>query len=823
MGFDATVSPASGQTVVSEAAHQQFVFAYRLLQRGENAHAAEAFDEYLNKFPRDEKRNDAVYFRAILYHRAGDDARAIKLFADIGPTKLVADHAVNLLKGQIYNDNKQHDLALKSLEQIDTRTLKPQLRASVMYLCGQAYRGAGNLAAAEKQFDEASSFESPLRVQAKLDQARTLVGLNRRGDAIKALTDAVAMRDPNVSPEAARLAGDLAFESAAYEQATGFYNEVLTSYSSSRHMAPSIIGLMWAQLRQGKQGELLATFKQYRDSLPSDDRITAWYLAGSAEYDLGRHENAVRLFEEILVGASGSKIEDRVLYRLAASQFELKQYPAMSVTIARLRTSHPKSDRMPDAEFLEALAASRQGNDSGAASQLTAIIRQGPKHPYFAQSLVQRANIYEANDKLEPAAQDYERYLQLAFGDDSEDRSRVEQASLRLIDILYQLEAYEKAGEHAARLLNMPKLNPAAEAEAQYRLGLARVKLEEYEPALKSLTTLIESHPQSPHLDNARYYRGLLLLTLKRPDDGLKDLAAVADSERLSDSLKINALRLTAVRQLEKGEAAQAAAGYKRIEGLSGLSGLRANELLVVADFEHRESRYRETLRYLQPVLKGSAGASESTRAEALLLAAKALRDLKQLEPAIQAFREVVAIGRGYGQRARLELAEALYANDEAEEALAEYAGLMSDKESLVAAKAAYRSGEIYRDLYVARLRVDDKQGAGDAMKMAENGFLRVVLLYGDFPEVAPLPQLSLLQQAELDEIADQSDAAAAHYNELIEKYPDGPFAVYARGMLNFRNPSVAMQLFRRVQETAKVDARLMQRIDRRIRELEAK
>ena len=67
------LSPAA-PAVSSAAAHQQFVFAYRVLQRTQQNNdprdlelAADAFDEYLGRFPDDNKKADALFFLSLIH------------------------------------------------------------------------------------------------------------------------------------------------------------------------------------------------------------------------------------------------------------------------------------------------------------------------------------------------------------------------------------------------------------------------------------------------------------------------------------------------------------------------------------------------------------------------------------------------------------------------------------------------------------------------------------------------------------------------------------------------------------------------------------
>ncbi|MBL4700411.1 MAG: hypothetical protein JKX85_04060 [Phycisphaeraceae bacterium] len=122
---------ASAQNAV---AHQQFVFAYRLLQREEYKLSMQAFDEYLARFPGDEKKGDALYYRGLLDRNVGHNVTAIGyLEQNVAPLH-VPDHAVLFLKGQIYSDLEQHQKAVGALEAIDMQTLDSDTKASI-FIC----------------------------------------------------------------------------------------------------------------------------------------------------------------------------------------------------------------------------------------------------------------------------------------------------------------------------------------------------------------------------------------------------------------------------------------------------------------------------------------------------------------------------------------------------------------------------------------------------------------------------------------------------------------------------------------------------------------
>ena len=92
----------------SDPAHQQFLFAYKLLQRGEDRLAGEAFDEFLRDYPSAKTRGDALYYRAMLHRRAGESDKTIAQLKDAPAPTLVPGYAVHLLRGQALADLDRH-------------------------------------------------------------------------------------------------------------------------------------------------------------------------------------------------------------------------------------------------------------------------------------------------------------------------------------------------------------------------------------------------------------------------------------------------------------------------------------------------------------------------------------------------------------------------------------------------------------------------------------------------------------------------------------------------------------------------------------------
>jgi len=812
------VTSASAQIVSSDAAHQQFVFAYRLLQRNETLLAIKAFDNYLGDFPKDEKRGDALYCRALLARQTGNNPAAARFLKNAPSTSLMPDYAVPLLKGQVAVDLGDHAAALAALEQVKVDALDKNIKASVFYLRGSAYHSQKNYTAAAAQFKQVADLDTPMRARSLLDLGRVLALANQRDLAIKALRRCLVLNDPKIAAEAARLAGDLAYQAGQDDQAIDFYNIVLTRYTASEHLGAAIVGVLSSHLQSGRYGQLLEVFGQHKNSLKTiEERVNGWYLAASAHQELDDHNKAVLLLRQISVNATGSKIEDMVLYKLAFSQFELSKYDDMKVTVSRLQKEHPESQRSADADFLLACAAARQGDRVTGGARLTEIINAGPTHPYYGQALMQRARMFDDGQQLAPAINDYLQFIAYARSDKANtnvEKKTVFAAQMRVIDLQFRDGKYKQAAAGAEDLLKQGKLDPLTDAEAMYRLGRAQIKLKQLDKAMSSLSGLLKKYPQNRYMAEARYYRGVLRLSQSQPDQAVADLEAAFAEPTLPDPLKINALRLVALHQREHGQTTRAVKTLLELEKLVSIDAMRTDEQLWLALYYTNQSKPRLAFKYLKPIVSGDVEVNSKERTKALLLVARGLRNVNDPDAAIAAFREVIATGHGFGLEARLELARTLASQNKLKEAIGEYEGLISAENFDIASKAIYDAAQIYRDIDRRSRRASDKDAAAKAREEASGLLLRIVLLYSR-PQFSPLPELAHIDLAELSLISDDKDKAAKTLGELIEYYKDGPYVFYAKAMIMLQQnkPNDARVLLKQAQKTEDLDKRLTDRI----------
>lgn len=799
----------------SDAEHQQFLFAYKLLQRGDLAEAAAEFDEYLGSFPRGDKLGDAQYYRALLHRKNGDNEAAARLLEGAADPTLVPGYAADLLHGQVLSDLGRYEDALASLEQINTDELEPRVAVSAHYLRGLAYRGASNLDAAAASLGAAAELDTPMRARAMLDLAKVQALLEDPDAAVATLQRCLAQENADTTPEAARFAGDITYSQRRFDDAIAFYGLVVAHHQSSTHFAPAVVGTLWAQFGAERYTDLLSTFDRFREALPVQDRLPAWYLAGSAQQELGNHTQAAALLAQVSRGEGTLPIQEKILYRLAVSQFHLEERDAMRRSIAMLNERFPESPLRVDLAFLQATADAEQGQVVRGAARLTEFIGQGPDSPYYQQALLRRANLYETHEQPAAAADDYRAFLASVGTPDATST----QATFRLMELAGALGGYDEVKSLAQGLLAIDDSavrTPEVEQEALYRQAVASRFLGELEGALALHDELARRHPLNPYRAESTLERGLIRMNLGDAERGVPHLIEAAGEETLPRRSRLAALRIVSQHYEDEGDAAQAMALRGQIEDLAGFDSLDESERLWMGRRLIDEDKPEDALRYFEGI------EDDRYRERAMLYRGIAQRDAGRFDASIETLGELRATSERYALPAWLELARTLRASGEPEMALQELLGLIStDRDQVIAAQALHESGLIRRELAGQLRRREDARGVDRELRAARQVFKRVVLLHADRAG-EDLVQRSYIELAEIAHEMNEPEAEATELQELVEKYPDSAYSTYAAGVLAVRagRSSRAQTYLRQVPEQTEDEA-LRRRADTLLRSIQ--
>ncbi|MEM9753562.1 MAG: tetratricopeptide repeat protein [Planctomycetota bacterium] len=802
-----------------DSAHEQFVFAYKLMQRGDTAEAAAEFDRYLQDYPAAGKRTDAAYYRALLLRESGDASGAAALLGRVeaDAAELVPAYAVRLLHGQALADLGAHPEALAVLGAVEAGRLEPGLALAVRYLRGQSARAAGQAGAAAQELSAAAALAEeqrhPLRgpVLVELAEAQRSRGdLDAAATALEqALSGDAEAVESNWVAQAARLAGDVAYERGEMDAAVRAYRRVLDRFPGSAAYGPAAVGTLWALYAAERDTELLETYARLIDTLSTQDRATAAYLAGSSAQRRGEHETAVELLEPIAQGDGRWPLQERVLYRLAVSQHALGRDEPVITTVDRLSALFPESGLRTDAAFLAASSRSRMGDAQAGVAELSRFVEAGPGGQLgaeaFFRALRQRAELYAAQGRYDAAIGDFNRYFaelegsgvaiddaaELAvlwrFGDTLTAAGRTDEA---LVPFQGGLDLLRQRRRDGRPLIEQ-------EPEGLLRAGTALAAAGRDERALAVFEELGERHPLHPMAAEATLKRGAVLRRLGRDGEALSAWIEAAEREELSATQRGLALRAAAGVYRAAGRDEDAAVTLGRSVAVAGTESLTEDELLWLAEqrleaagdtVEQASMDARTKLVEAERLLAALDGPARrptaAQRAHRLYLGGRLALRRGGLDEAVESFGRVLALSEGFDLDAQLGLAEAAERRGDLEAARAEYDALTRAEETSVAARAMLRLGHVEAARAASLARQGREREAVDARAAARRTWKRLALLYLDAEAVQPTPQRALLALAELAETMDEPAIAAREYAALAEAFPASPWGRYAAAAL---------------------------------------
>ena len=112
----------------------------------------------------------------------------------------------------------------------------------------------------------------------------------------------------------------------------------------------------------------------------------AMYARACALYNLGRHADAIKAFEEYAAQFPQSKYVDEALFRVGSSQQQLEQYDAAVAAYQKLRSSFPRSAFAEDALYQTGVCRLIQEQNAVAAATFKDFLQLYPDSPLCGQA-----------------------------------------------------------------------------------------------------------------------------------------------------------------------------------------------------------------------------------------------------------------------------------------------------------------------------------------------------------------------------------------------------------------------------------------------------
>lgn len=477
------------------------------------------------------------YYRAAA---AGDFAKAVSILRAEGATAIFPD--AKMLEADVLERSGDRKGAEKLWREVAAMTNASE-RAFAL-----ASVNLGDVAAMRRAFSAVKS--EPMKRLVGLRLGTALLKLADSADEGARMILAVVKSAPDApgAREAFLAIADACISAGRWADASRFYHEAIETWPEAARISAVQEARGWAFQKEGKLQEALDAFNRAAELAGDDDsRATAVMKSGDVLSELGRGEEAMAKYREVLERFPSTPVADRLKKLVQLRELETRgrefyrSYHFAEAMEMFASVAAKDASRKPRMDFYEVLCLYGRGMDEAARRKAS----------------------------------------ELAEG--CQDRKIRSEATLWLAKFDYNRSEWKSArrlfAEYAAMLPDSPS-SPTA------LLWAARAALAEndLESAIKTVTALVERYPSSAAVAPALIVQGEALIGEARFDEAVLVLERVASvGGEASDRTTAQMLKADALFAMGADNPARYSAALEAYQAIRFGGSLSAGEKIVVS------------------------------------------------------------------------------------------------------------------------------------------------------------------------------------------------------------------------------------------------
>lgn len=576
--YRAVIKRADGQ-YLAEALHGLATVLYQLKQPKE---AAEALDQYLERFPKGAQ--------------AGQ---------------------VTLLRGRILFDRERYASAFRKFRQVARE--ENELADDAAYWMAKCKLRDGEFAdAAERLRKAIAEFgDSDLLPEMMYDRAVALLRAEDQDSAIAALTE-FRERFPThaLAVDALQLLATATHQQGHYDESLVHCRALIKQDPSYRGAASISFLIGENEFLSGRLEKAVAAFREYLADHPKDERIDlANYRIATALNRLGRYDEAASIYDRLSERAAEDEELRPALLALGDIRFQRGEWKEAEARLTAYLASGLEVASADEALLKLGLSKQRRERYEDALVDYDRLLAHFKSSPHRAQALFERGQSLVALHRFDDAATAFEQLLKEA-GD-----SRFAAYAINHLGTLAMKTGnYEAAaGEFERVASDAPESDMGA--EALFQRGQALMAAEEYQQAEGVFADFLKHHADHDRAPLAVAQSAIAIARQERHADAVEavDRAVARHRSRLDGATRASLFyeKAWCLRHLDKPE--QAVAAYREVMSAEPEGNLALHAMLETAELEANAKQQEKAIETLSKLVKRLAEASD-----------KAPRDLRE-------------------------------------------------------------------------------------------------------------------------------------------------------------------------------------------------
>ena len=305
----------------------------------------------------------------------------------------------------------------------------------------------------------------------------------------------------NVSDEAAYGKAECLSQLKDFDSAIQVYKPLLIGKHSADFLQRNRIGIAYAYFSVKDFSNANTYFKTYVDQLkanPSGKANANALLRLADTYLVAKnYSEALSFYNQAIENVKTEK--DYAMYQKGITLMYLERDAEAKSTFQALKKLFPNTKLGDDASFQENLISFRTGKYAEAIAGFTDLINNQPSSPYYAESILKRAQSYSNSKQPEKAIADYkvviEKYAKETF---AKDAVAGLQEELNLVGRPEEMTAYLQMYQNGS-------LNDEEKTDLEYQAAKGIYLGEKYDKAIEPLKNFLAHFPTDERVSEVTY------------------------------------------------------------------------------------------------------------------------------------------------------------------------------------------------------------------------------------------------------------------------------------------------------------------------------
>jgi len=359
-------------------------------------------------------RPDLAYIKALALSRTGEFEKSLIAFAEFikkYPKQAKTDEAI-YQSGLVNVALSRFKEAIEHFEKVSSERTDPDLREKAIYRIGECWFNLGNIKLAGDNFNKVIKVfpKGKARFDALYQLGELSYMQESHADALTAF-EAIAASTNELAPQAKFRAGEVLMKAGRYNDAIICFQDYLNKYANGklREDAMFKIGLSWLELKD--QAQALAAFSQLMNA-KGYFRQEARFHIGEIARGLENYPLAIQHYKAITAEDPTHPLASRARRAVGISLFHTKDYKGAVETFAAILKDYPATDAaIPESRLWFGKSLIATGEMENGILEVLKVPVLYPNSGFSAQAYTEAARTYEKLNNINKSRMMYEELL----------------------------------------------------------------------------------------------------------------------------------------------------------------------------------------------------------------------------------------------------------------------------------------------------------------------------------------------------------------------------------------------------------------------------